>query len=145
MIPSLHFHLIIHFTLVKWFRFGWQDWWGEMLNPLVCTSVQFSFSVVTLESVLQCSVVPFWRSHRLSILKLMKYISKFACGVLECWLLDFFEDSCGQNLHSFYINHSTSRLMNNFCKTRIILSKNAYFKLEKKYWKVCKDNRHTKL
>jgi hypothetical protein len=35
VIPSLHSHLVIHFTLVKWFRFGWQDWWGEILALLI--------------------------------------------------------------------------------------------------------------
>ena len=35
VILYLPFHLIIHFTLVKWFKFGWQDWWSEILAPLV--------------------------------------------------------------------------------------------------------------
>ena len=29
LIPSLPSLLVIHFTLVKWFRFGWQDWCGR--------------------------------------------------------------------------------------------------------------------
>ena len=29
VIPSLPSHLVFHFTLVKGFRFGWQDWWGH--------------------------------------------------------------------------------------------------------------------
>jgi len=29
VIPSLPSHLVILFTLVKWFRCGWQDWWGQ--------------------------------------------------------------------------------------------------------------------
>ena len=37
VIPSLPSHLVIHFTLVKWFRFGWQDWWGEILALLLTT------------------------------------------------------------------------------------------------------------
>ena len=35
VIPSLSSHLVIPFTLVKWFRFGWQDWWGEILALLL--------------------------------------------------------------------------------------------------------------
>ena len=35
VIPSLPSHLVIHFTLVKWFRFGWQVWWGEILALLL--------------------------------------------------------------------------------------------------------------
>ena len=35
VIPSLPSHLVIYFTLVKWFRFGWQDWWGEILALLI--------------------------------------------------------------------------------------------------------------
>ena len=29
VIPSLPCHLAFHFTFVKWFRFGWHDWWGH--------------------------------------------------------------------------------------------------------------------
>ena len=29
VIPSLPSHLVFHFSLVKWFRFCWQDWWGH--------------------------------------------------------------------------------------------------------------------
>ena len=39
IIPSLPSHRVIHFTLVKWFRFGWQDWRGEILALLI----QFCF------------------------------------------------------------------------------------------------------
>ena len=35
VIPSLPSHLVIYFTLVKWFRFGWQDWLGEILALLI--------------------------------------------------------------------------------------------------------------
>ena len=39
-IPS---HLVFHFTLVNWFRFGWQDWWGHsgisLLNNIIAKKV----------------------------------------------------------------------------------------------------------
>ena len=38
VIPSLTSHLVIHFTLVKWFRFGWQDWCGHSGISLVIYS-----------------------------------------------------------------------------------------------------------
>ena len=34
VIPSLLSHPVLHFTLVKWFRLGLQDWWGEILALL---------------------------------------------------------------------------------------------------------------
>ena len=40
VIPSLPSHLVIHFTLVKWFRFGWQDWRGEILALLIIDFVK---------------------------------------------------------------------------------------------------------
>ena len=36
IIPSLPSHLVLHFTLMKWFRLGLQDWWGEILALLIC-------------------------------------------------------------------------------------------------------------
>ena len=44
VIPSLPSHLVIHFTLVKWFRFGWQDWWGEILALLVDKTIWYKVS-----------------------------------------------------------------------------------------------------
>ena len=35
VIPSLPSHLVLHFTMVKWFRLGWQDWRGEILALLI--------------------------------------------------------------------------------------------------------------
>ena len=35
VIPSLPSHLVLLFTLVKWFRLGWQNWWSEILALLL--------------------------------------------------------------------------------------------------------------
>ena len=35
LIRSLPSHLVIYFRLVKWFRYGWQDWWGRSGKSLL--------------------------------------------------------------------------------------------------------------
>ena len=55
VIPSLPSHLVIHFTLVKWFRFGWQDWWGEILALLIYNVDSLSFRIFK-DFVTHCTV-----------------------------------------------------------------------------------------
>ena len=45
VIPSLPSDLVFHFTLVKWFRFGWPDWLGEILALLVNKLTNLEFIV----------------------------------------------------------------------------------------------------
>ena len=60
VITSLPSHLLLHFTLMKWFRFGWQEWWGEILALLLCffcmcfAILFFSFDIFSTHLTLIC-------------------------------------------------------------------------------------------
>ena len=78
VIPPIPSPLVLHFTLVKWFRLGLQDWWGEILALLLSTSLKKLIISRPTGFARSCST----KSIRLSIIFWFRHLF---FGILAFW------------------------------------------------------------